>query len=295
MPISIGIPFYNAEPYLANAIRSIFAQTYQDWELILLDDGSTDRSPEIAYSINDQRVRVFSDGQNRKLSFRLNQIASEARYDLIGRMDADDLISPTRFEKQIAILDAIPEIDLVTTGVCSVTNDNQPVGMRCSLPNDTITGRNLLLGKCAVVHAAMLGRKSWFLRNPYNLSMARAQDYELWLRAFSNGDFNLYILCDPLYFYREEENVTTKRLLAAYASQRYLYKTYGYLGFNRFEIPLMTVKSHCKSMIVRFLSIFGKIDLLLTRRNRSIDDKNLLNHFTREIQQVLQTRVPGLD
>jgi len=64
MSITIGMPFYNAEKYLADAIRSVFAQTYQDWELILMDDGSTDQSLEIAKSVDDPRVRVFSDGKN---------------------------------------------------------------------------------------------------------------------------------------------------------------------------------------------------------------------------------------
>lgn len=295
MPITIGIPFYNAEAYLTDAIRSVFAQTYQDWELLLIDDGSTDRSLEIAHSIRDPRVRVISDGVNRRLPYRLNQITSEAKYDLIGRMDADDLISPTRFEKQVAILAAHSEIDLVTTGVCSLTKDNQPVGVRCGSPDDPITGRKLLLGQCAVVHAAILGRKSWFLRNPYDPSIPRAQDYELWLRAFSKKDFNLYILCAPLYYYREEDNVTSKRLLAAYAGHRQMFKRYGYLGFNRYELPLMSAKSYCKSMVVKFLSVCDRMDLLLNRRNRSIDGMNLLNQFNREIQQILQTRLPGLD
>jgi glycosyltransferase involved in cell wall biosynthesis len=74
--MTIGIPFYNAEAYLGDAIRSIFAQTYHDWELILVDDGSTDRSLEIARAVRDPRVRVISDGQNRRLPYRLNQITA---------------------------------------------------------------------------------------------------------------------------------------------------------------------------------------------------------------------------
>jgi glycosyltransferase involved in cell wall biosynthesis len=76
MPVSIGISFYNCERFLPDAIRSVFAQTYQDWELILVDDGSTDRSLEIARSVNDPRVRVISDG--------LNQLISESSYDFIA-------------------------------------------------------------------------------------------------------------------------------------------------------------------------------------------------------------------
>ncbi len=294
MPITIGIPFYNAEAYLADAVRSIFAQTYQDWELILVDDGSSDRSLEIARSIQDPRVRVIADGQNRKLSYRLNQITAEAKFDLVGRMDADDLISPTRFEKQLAILNEHPGIDLVTTGVCSLSNDNRPIGLRSGSPDDSITGRKLILGQCAVVHAAMFGKRSWFLRNKYDESTTRAQDYELWLRAFSKNDFKLYVMSEPLYYYREEDNVTPKRLLKAYVNQRHLYKKYGALWFNRYEIPLMITESYCKSIIVPILASCNMMDILLKRRNRSIDDINSLNHFNLEIEQILKTHVPGL-
>ncbi|MEK5752755.1 glycosyltransferase family 2 protein, partial [Acinetobacter variabilis] len=74
MYISIGIPFFNAEKYLEDAIKSVLAQTFQNWELILVDDGSIDRSLEIARSFNDPRIRIIADGHNRRLAYRLNQI-----------------------------------------------------------------------------------------------------------------------------------------------------------------------------------------------------------------------------
>ena len=81
MKITIAIPFYNAEEYLPDAIRSVFAQTFQDWELLLIDDGSTDASLAIANSVDDERVRVISDGKNKKLAARLNEVTQWAKYD----------------------------------------------------------------------------------------------------------------------------------------------------------------------------------------------------------------------
>jgi len=294
-PISIGIPFYNAEAFLADALRSVFAQTHEEWELILVDDGSTDRSLDIAKSVRDPRVRVISDGKNRRLPYRLNQIAAEAKYDFIGRMDADDLISPNRFEKQLEILQNHPGIDLVTAGVCSITTDNRPIGVRGGHPEDIISGRTLLLGQCAVVHAAILGRRAWFLRNPYDESINRTEDYELWLRAFSRGDFKLYIMSDFFYYYREEENLTPRRQLIAYASQRKLYQQYGHLGLKSYELPLLIAKAYAKSAVVHALSAAGRMDILLKRRNEAITDKTMMDNFTREIKQILETKVPGLD
>ena len=98
-----------------DAIRSIFYQTHKNWELILVDDGSTDRSLNLAMSIIDERIRVVSDGENKGLSYRLNQIVSLARYSLVARMDADDLMAPNKFQKQIKILNDNPELDLIST------------------------------------------------------------------------------------------------------------------------------------------------------------------------------------
>lgn len=294
MSITIGIPFYNAELYLADAIRSVFAQTYQDWELLLVDDGSTDKSLEIANSVKDPRVRVLSDGENKRLSYRLNQITSEARFNLIGRMDADDLISPSRFEKQLSFLEKNQWADLITTGVCSINNNNHPVGVYYPPTDNPITGRRLMRGQCAIVHASILGKKSWFLRNPYDETIKRAQDYELWLRAFSKDDFNIHIMNEPLYYYREADSATTQRLLNAYRSKHVIYENYGPLWFNRWEILSLRLELYGKSNIVRLLSIFNKLDLLIKRRNMPIPESNIDIDFKKEIEQILSTEVLGL-
>jgi len=295
MPITIGIPFYNAEAYLADAIRSVFAQTYHDWELILVDDGSTDRSLEIARSIKDERVRVLSDGQNRRLPYRLNQITLEAKYDFIGRMDADDLISPTRFEKQIGVLETNSNIDLVTTGICSISRDKKPNGIRCASSTIPLTMRNLLLGKCMIVHAAILGRRSWFLRNPYDPSVRWGQDYDLWIRSLSKGDLRINFLKEPLYYYREEENIIPEKTLSAYRHCRSLTWKYGHLGLSPLEKLYLMSLWHLKSSIVHLLSATGNMNFLLKRRNRVIDDQKLYEKLALEIQTISQTKLAGFD
>lgn len=181
--VSIGIPFFNAERFLLDAIKSVFAQTHEDWELILMDDGSSDRSLEIARSIDDPRVRVYSDGQNKKLAARLNEIHGLAKHDFIARMDADDLMATDRIEKQLRCLLARPDIDLVTTGVCSMTDHSVPYGLRVPEPEHVLTPYGVLSGQHGIVHASLLGRRDWFLRNPYDTSDHWAEDYKLWVRA----------------------------------------------------------------------------------------------------------------
>src|SRR5690606_21713898 len=109
--VTIAIPFYNGEKYLELAIQSALAQTYTGWKLILLDDGSTDNSLAIAneYKKKDARIKVYSDGQNKNLGYRLNQIPELVDTKYLARMDADDIMHPKRIETQLRILEENPE------------------------------------------------------------------------------------------------------------------------------------------------------------------------------------------
>lgn len=295
MSISIGIPIYNAEQYLHDALRSVFAQTYQDWELILIDDGSSDRSLDIAKSVSDPRVKVISDGQNRKLPYRLNQIVSEARYQYIARMDADDLISPFRLERQLAVLIENPQIDIVSTGVCSLSNNNLAVGVRAYSTPLNLTLSDVLRGQSGIVHASVLARRSWYLRNRYDVEQVLTEDYELWVRAFVNNDLKLNILSEPLYYYREEGNVTAAKLLRAYSSQRILLKKYFWENISYRASLSMYINLYAKSALVLGLSSMGLLQHLRANRNSPINDSTVMSHFNAELSIIRNTRVPGLD
>ncbi len=289
MAITIGIPFYNAEAYLADAIRSVFAQTYEDWELILIDDGSTDNSLAIARSVDDPRVRVYSDGKNKKLASRLNELTQLATYEFIARMDADDLISPSRLEKQMKIFEKFPEKDLVSTGVFSITNDKELIGSRGDSAKD-VSLEDLLYKRVGIVHAAILARKSWYQRNQYDTSLKIAQDYDLWLRSSSKDDLNIFLLPEPLYYYREEGNATAKKLVSAYTNERRMYSKYAGDHYLR-----LLLKSYAKTFVVKTLSLFGKLDILLNNRSNKQIDSELLERYSRELEMIKNTKVPGLD
>src|SRR5688572_24039063 len=108
---------YNASGTIGLALRSILTQTYQNWELIVVDDGSIDRTPEIISCIQDSRVRFIREpSRNRGLAARLNQCVRLARGQYIARMDADDVAYPHRLERQVQFLEAHRDIDLLGTG-----------------------------------------------------------------------------------------------------------------------------------------------------------------------------------
>jgi len=269
--ISIGIPFFNAAAYLEDAIKSVLAQTFQEWELILVDDGSSDRSLDIAkkYEQLDSRVRVISDGLNKKLPARLNEIINEAKFNFIARMDADDLMDVERLEKQYAFLSANPEYDLVTTGMYSIDQSNQILGKR--LPENRIMQANEILGGLTnLLHASMLAKKQWCLRNPYREDNALAEDYELWLSASIKNDLKYNVLQEPLYYYREVENVKKEKMIKGYNTQIEVINRY-YVGVISNNLKNKIVfKFELKKIIVKIFNLFNLMFILQMRRVNNI-------------------------
>jgi len=292
MPISIAIPFYNAEKFLPNAIRSVFAQTYQDWELILIDDGSTDNSLAIAKSIQDPRVRVISDGKNKKLAGRLNQVTHFAKYDFIARMDADDLMDPRRLEIQYAILQN-SDFDITSSGLYSVLDDLSLIGIRGEDYEKEITVEDIIYGKKGILHAGLLARKVWYLRNKYDESLPIAQDFDLWLNAINNNDFKIKLIKEPLYIYREESNVNSEKLLKAYSLTSKIFKKHIQ---SKWIILKFIARSKIKYNVVKILSSLRILDKLQIRRNtvKTIDDLQK-EKYNQILITVVGTKVPGLD
>ena len=269
--ITIGIPFFNAEEYLEDAIKSVLAQTFQEWELILVDDGSSDGSLNIAkkYEQLDSRVRVISDGLNKKLPTRLNEIIKEAKFNFIARMDADDLMDVERLGKQYAFLSANPEYDLVTTGMYSIDQSNQVLGKR--LPENRIMQANEILGGLTnLLHASMLAKKQWCLRNPYREDNALAEDYELWLSASIKNDLKYNVLQEPLYYYREVENVKKEKMIKGYNTQIEVINRY-YVGVISNNLKNKIVfKFELKKIIVKIFNLFNLMFILQMRRVNNI-------------------------
>lgn len=282
MKVSIGIPFYNAEEYFYHAIESVVKQSYQDWELILVDDGSTDSSLKIAenFSKKDNRIRVISDGLNKKLPYRLNQIIDESKGEYIARMDADDLIHPDRIKIQLEFLEKNNNFDLVSTGVVSINDKNQIRGIRCL--ENIYTDFSRVKRNYPIVHASVLARKSWYNRNQYDISLPRSEDFELWCRTISNNDLKIAVLPQALYYYREEGLVTYEKLLKSYEDGLQVYKKYS-------DDPSVKVIMGAKFRIIltKFLNKFDLIQKMATLRNRKKIDPNLISYHESIINKIM--------
>lgn len=180
--VTVLLPAFNSGDYLAETLESIWKQTFADFELLAVDDGSTDRSPEILASCCDKRLRVLRNASRLKLSGALNRGLGEARGEFVARMDADDLMRPDRLERQLAHLGRHPEI-----GCCGgwVRTHGEGSGKIRRYPEGAEQVKAFALFYTPFAHPTVMFRREWFEREKlsYEGSYYPTEDYELWSRA----------------------------------------------------------------------------------------------------------------
>ena len=292
MKVTIGISFVNNATTLGDAVRSVFAQTFRDWELILLDDGSTDGSWSIACAIKDRRVSALRNGNNIGVSASWNRIAEIARGKYIAHMDADDMMHPLRIEKQVRWLDKRPDVDVLDTAMCTIDSQNRPFGIR-GCDGLAVTPQRCLANGL-LNQPTILARTAWRRRYKYEALRRRAEDYELWCRAMINGDCRFARLPEPLLFYREEGSITLRKVLSTNASVRETMRRYGPHLVGVPQTWKYLVQSYLKSTAWVFASACGIPHVIYQRRNRALSEENR-RRANRVIQSILRTDVPGLE
>lgn len=187
--ISVVIPVFNARPYLRLAVLSIIAQSFKDWELFVIDDGSTDGGLESILDISDDRIYFFQDNENKGISTRLNQALDLARGIYFARMDADDISFPDRFASQLATLTQDPALDLVAARVITINSENQFVDFFPSAIEHSAICSRPWRG-FHFPHPTWMGRTEWFRRHRYAIpGPFRCEDQELLLRSYSESKF----------------------------------------------------------------------------------------------------------
>jgi glycosyltransferase involved in cell wall biosynthesis len=209
--ITVAMPVYNGGPLLRVAVMSIVKQTLADWELLIIDDGSTDGSLAFIDDIGDDRIRVLRDGVNKGLAARLNEAIDLARGRYFARMDQDDISYPERFERQVAALEADSSLDLVGVRCVAISHDNQIIGYfpfnedhrdLCAKP-----WRGIYLA-----HPTWMGRIAWFRRHRYATpGPYLSEDTELLLRSFRTSRFG--VVPEILFAYRIRDEIAWRKLL----------------------------------------------------------------------------------
>lgn len=267
--VTVAIPFYNPGDFFRQAIESVVNQTYTDWQLFLVDDASTDNSLRVAeeYAKKDARIRVFSDGENRKLPYRLNQIAQLCDTTYLARMDGDDIMHPQRLEKQIEFLLKNPKTDVLGTNAYSIDRENKVSGVRY------FPKKNENISVDQFIHPTIMAKTEWFRANPYDEKANRLEDFELWLRT--SKKYNFRMLCEPLLFYREFPDNYYKKYIKSYPASFYILKKHKkwILLKEIFTIPI-------RVLVYFFSEKILKSDVMFRRRNAfKFCDKKTVNNF----------------
>jgi glycosyltransferase involved in cell wall biosynthesis len=200
--ISVAMPVFNSVKTTYAAVCSVLLQTYANWELILIDDGSTDGTLEICKGFVDKRIRLFADGKREGHGPRLNQAIDISMGKYIARMDHDDICFPQRFERQVEFLENNPEVDLLGTGALMFTDDGSVKGL--------LPVRQTHIDICHrpwsgfyLPHPTWMGKVEWFKKYRYDHNYLRAEDQELLLRSY--GESKFACLPDILLGYRQNE------------------------------------------------------------------------------------------
>ncbi len=209
--ITVAMPIYNAGEFLRLAVLSVVAQTFSDWELLIIDDGSTDDALVGISDIDDQRIRIIHDGENRGLGARLNEAIDLAQGKYFARMDQDDVSFPERFEYQVKRLESEPGLDLVAVRSVAISGKNELLGL---LPYDSSTA-----DICAkpwrgfyLVHPTWMGRTDWFRKCRYATpSPYLCEDQEFLLRTYESSKFDIIPM--ELFAYRLRDDVAWKKLI----------------------------------------------------------------------------------
>jgi len=261
--VSIAIPFYNAEKYLATAIQSVINQSYYNWELLLIDDGSTDNSINIASSfLFDVRVKVISDHLNKGLVYRLNQSVGLSKGIYYARMDADDVMHTERIRKQIEYLDTHSTVDVAGTNIVSIDSKNNIHGI-IKYP-ETIDSFETLFYRGCFAHPSIMGKLDWFKVNPYIEQYIRMEDFELWARTLNCSNFKN--IQEPLLYYRDMDNFSFNKY---YASNKgiLLYILNG--KFNVYQKIMFSARIVSKIISYFILFVLGMEKMLIKMRSNS--------------------------
>lgn len=225
--VSIIMPAYNAEKTVKESVLSALNQTYTDFELIIIDDGSKDRTPDILAKLSetDSRIRVLRNSPNQGVSKSRNRGISEATGEWIAFLDSDDLWREDKLSLQLALAEKHPEAVLTYTASAFITNDGKRLGY--VLPAEKTVTRRTLIRRNLLSCSSVMVRTDLLRTCPFPGDRIH-EDYYVWLTLLKSVPC-AYGINEPLLIYRLTEN---SRSGNAIRSTKMLYRTYRAVGMN---------------------------------------------------------------
>lgn len=209
--VTVAMPVYNAGKYLRLAVLSIVKQTFTDWEMLIIDDGSTDKALDSIADIKDCRIRIIKDGTNKGLAARLNEAIDLAQGQYLARMDQDDVSYPERFKRQVQMLQNEHELDLVAVRAITISSNNELTGLLpYAVSNEEISAKPW--SGFYLPHPTWMGKIAWFRKYRYATPGPYfCEDQELLLRSYDKSRF--FIIMEPLFAYRMRDSNNWRKLI----------------------------------------------------------------------------------
>jgi len=261
--VSVIMPSYNESGYIATAIQSVLAQTFDTFELIVVDDASTDGTPEIVASFADPRIRLLVSPSNRGAAACRNAAVENASGSYLALHDADDISEPDRLARQVAFLEANPEIDILGTSTRWIDAKGKTIGVSVPETSHEAICACPLRG-FGIAHASIVMRREVMEAiGGYDPELRRSEDYGFLLRCVD--DFRFANIRDILYVIRwlprrkwaevcERKN--RKAQIAYIRRTRQGFTAYGWLLTDYLRLLAGPVYWHLPALRVRWTTYF---------------------------------------
>jgi glycosyltransferase involved in cell wall biosynthesis len=290
IPVSVIVPCFNVKEFIHEGIKSITSQTYTNFEIVCLDDYSNDGTYEILIELakKDERIKVYRNESNIGLIGTLNRLVELSNYDVLIRMDPDDISLSDRFEKLLS--------GYLKTGVCIASSNYNLI----DTTGKKLKKRGLSLLKTPagiiftslfnspIPHAPCLIKKEIFQQNKFDTNFKAAEDYKLWSLLIRN-DINVLILEEPLYLYRQNpfgmslsNNViqATNHVLIAKENIKYFLNytlsSFNFLDLNKQLIDIELNIKQSKELIVELIELHR---LFCNKNNLTVIEQKEINIY----------------
>jgi len=264
--VSVILPAYNCDKFIGKAIQSVLQQTFTDFELIIINDGSTDNTESIIQTFEDKRIVYLKNSNNQGLIHTLNKAITHANGKYMARMDADDICLRERLAKQKAFLDQNEEITAVASTIEFINEQEEKTGI-WELDRQTITPaqiRRAILKQNCIAHPTVMVRSETLKKLKYKDYQKNIEDYDLWLRMLNRG-YKIAKLDEPLLLYRiHDASVTSIHLKKANPFfKHFVMKTkflthFNHISWFAFGVFGSAILDLIKGIIKAIKNIFGK-------------------------------------
>ena len=204
--ISVLLSTYNNEKTIKDSIASILKQTYKNFELLIIDDGSEDNTLQICKSFSDSRIKLFKNDSNIGLTKSLNKVSQYATGKYLARQDGDDISLNNRLQKQIAVFNKLDNLDIVTSRAY-IKNSNRIIPKY----RNYISYKILINYLNPFIHGTLMIKNDSFIKlNRYNENFIYAQDYKLFYDAIKLN-MKIKVISQPIYILNLENNISSNK------------------------------------------------------------------------------------